>query len=604
MLKIRFSRLKAGVLLLGSLALAAPAEEKLKVGFAAGYGGVIPNSSAIVPVTVVIRNRLRNLSGRILIQRPNPTGAEVTQSVPFKSPAPSTRQFVILTRLEAGRRLRARVVFDEKIRGFQKEWGNSTAQKLVLTVGVPEAYRKKQNSKKLRFANHYQLVLPARERLPEQTLGYDGVFALMISGSQFSRLSRRQTRALRDWVATGGRLLFFNPHGSALFMDRFKVFARPQVKVFATGVYPYGAGFVASHVLSQPKEKPFWVQEEYKKEAGLFFPNLFRSSRRVSGDLFVGMTGRKGAYDLWGFLWLLLIIVAYILVIGPLDYWVVKRSGKPWLTWIIFLAAIIGFSFIAYWYSRLVHSGEMQTIYVNVLDTADGETVARGNSTFWIYSTKNTTYHIGTKKRHVLFSGRESSVASSVAWVKVTNEVESRIQARIPIFSPKTFDAAWMQPISWRVDVLKHPRGESYRLPPDLQVQAVYLASAGGLRQLHYSRSAKAWRSEGRSRPWKQVLDNPRFFMESQRRGLPTEAGLRDYLLYISFAEGRSPQPYNMGLSRGSREVALDISSRVAGNGRVLLLFLAKKHNLLPISLDVLAPDSVQVHLVRMQLPP
>jgi hypothetical protein len=615
----QFRRVTAGVLWTLLLVTGLRGEEKLDVRFEAGYGGVLPDSAAVVPVEVTIQNRLKNLTGRIEILNPGQTlSSEVTQVTPFKSSAPSILRYDLLARLEPGqgRTLEVRVVFDDKIPPVVKRWSPRSAQQLILAVGVPDAYLEQRDDKdqKAFFSEHYQLVRLSPAALPAQSLGYDGAFAVFISGPGLGRLSRPQLQALGEWVLTGGRLFLYHPASGDEFAKHLGTLGLPAVDGYRTGVWAAGAGFVAAQVLADAREKPFWVHPAHRRAAELFLPKLNRTatwSASVANSSqsghFTNMTRRESTYGLSGFLWLLFIIVAYIAVIGPVDYWIVRRTKKPWLTWIIFSGAIVVFSLIAYWYSNVIHSGSMQAIQITVADADTDAKPLKGNSTFWLYSTKNSVYTLTTPVPAVTFSARESQVASAVAWVKVRNGAQSTIEARIPIFSSKVFDAAWVQEKSWQVREVDRVAASGFVLPPQWRIRRAYLATARGLAALDYDAQTQLWVPHRDPRSWALVLSDAAGFRRAYE-ALPSGDDLERYLLSVSFGDvplGENyDEVYTTRAERGSRELLLDISPRVAGAGRVLLVFLEKDAALLPVNLDVLAPATIQANLVRVQLPP
>jgi hypothetical protein len=296
--------------------------------------------------------------------------------------------------------------------------------------------------------------------------------------------------------------MFYQPPASDEFATHLRTLGLAALDPRRPGVWPAGAGFVVSQVLADARERPFWVQPEQRRAAELFWPDLRRASgwglmSFAQSGHFTSMTRRESTYGLSGFLWLVLIIGAYIVVIGPVDYWLVRRTKKPWLTWVIFSGAIVAFSLIAYWYSNVIHSGSMQAIQVTVADAGAGTEPLKGNSIFWLYSTKNSVYTITTALPQTQFSARESQVASTVAWVKVRNGAQSTIEARIPIFSSKVFDAVWHQRKDWQVQEVERLEAKGFVLPPQWRVRQAYLATARGLTALDYDRRAQAWVPRG-----------------------------------------------------------------------------------------------------------
>src|SRR5205814_1230231 len=72
--------------------------------------------------------------------------------------------------------------------------------------------------------------------------------------------------------------------------------------------------------------------------------------------------------------WLLLLLVVYLVVIGPLDQYWLKRIGKQMLTWITFPAYVAIFSALIYFIGYKLRAGETEwneLHFVDVLPRGD-----------------------------------------------------------------------------------------------------------------------------------------------------------------------------------------------------------------------------------------
>ncbi|MCZ6601463.1 MAG: hypothetical protein O6952_00490 [Planctomycetota bacterium] len=87
--------------------------------------------------------------------------------------------------------------------------------------------------------------------------------------------------------------------------------------------------------------------------------------------------------------WVVVFIIAYIVVIGPVDYFVLKRLDRLELTWITFTGAVILFSGIAYFGSVAIRGRDLSVREVALVD-ADPETGWQRTSTFLgVHSPRN-----------------------------------------------------------------------------------------------------------------------------------------------------------------------------------------------------------------------
>ena len=109
--------------------------------------------------------------------------------------------------------------------------------------------------------------------------------------------------------------------------------------------------------------------------------------------------------------WLLLLLLVYLAVIGPLDQYWLKRIGRPMLTWITFPTYVVLFSLLIYFIGHKLRAGESEWNELHVVDILpNGERAElRGQTYASVYSPANQKY---TSK-----AGRSSprSAASSLA---------------------------------------------------------------------------------------------------------------------------------------------------------------------------------------------
>ena len=92
--------------------------------------------------------------------------------------------------------------------------------------------------------------------------------------------------------------------------------------------------------------------------------------------------------------WLLVLLVVYLLVIGPFDRIWLKKINKPMLTWITFPCYVIFFSGLIYFIGYRLRAGESELNELHVVDVLrNGERAElRGRSYMSIYSPSNAKY--------------------------------------------------------------------------------------------------------------------------------------------------------------------------------------------------------------------
>ena len=102
---------------------------------------------------------------------------------------------------------------------------------------------------------------------------------------------------------------------------------------------------------------------------------------------------------------LLGLLVVYLLVIGPLDQWWLKRINRPMLTWITFPSYVVLFSLLIYYIGFRLRSGNSEWNEFHVVDVLPrgGDAVLRGRSYGSVYSPTTDTYRLASATEIGLF---------------------------------------------------------------------------------------------------------------------------------------------------------------------------------------------------------
>ncbi|MBM3832639.1 MAG: hypothetical protein FJ403_05085 [Verrucomicrobia bacterium] len=95
--------------------------------------------------------------------------------------------------------------------------------------------------------------------------------------------------------------------------------------------------------------------------------------------------------------WLLLLLVVYLIVIGPFDQYWLKRIGRQMLTWVTFPTYVVLFSLLIYFIGYKLRAGETEwneLQIVDVLPRDESEADLRGRTYASIYSSSNAKYQL------------------------------------------------------------------------------------------------------------------------------------------------------------------------------------------------------------------
>ncbi len=84
--------------------------------------------------------------------------------------------------------------------------------------------------------------------------------------------------------------------------------------------------------------------------------------------------------------WVILLLVGLAIVIGPVDYLLLKRFDRLPLTWLTLPAYLIAFSAFAFWGIQALRAGDAQARAVTVLDMVEGRPEAWSATTMGIYA--------------------------------------------------------------------------------------------------------------------------------------------------------------------------------------------------------------------------
>jgi hypothetical protein len=105
---------------------------------------------------------------------------------------------------------------------------------------------------------------------------------------------------------------------------------------------------------------------------------------------------------------LLALLAVYLIVIGPFDRWLIRKLGRPMLTWITFPAYVAAFSLLIYFIGFKLRAGrtefnELHVVDVLPLNESGDRAALRGRAFTSLYSPQNETYPLGANIDHMTF---------------------------------------------------------------------------------------------------------------------------------------------------------------------------------------------------------
>jgi hypothetical protein len=110
--------------------------------------------------------------------------------------------------------------------------------------------------------------------------------------------------------------------------------------------------------------------------------------------------------------WLLALLVAYLVVIGPLDRYLLRRARREMLTWVTFPAYVLLFSLLIYYLGYRLRAGDTEWNELHLVDVLprSGEAQWRGRTYASIYSPVPARYRLASDLGQATLRGESLGV--------------------------------------------------------------------------------------------------------------------------------------------------------------------------------------------------
>jgi hypothetical protein len=149
--------------------------------------------------------------------------------------------------------------------------------------------------------------------------------------------------------------------------------------------------------------------------------------------------------------WLLLLLLVYLAVIGPLDQYWLKRINRQMLTWLTFPAYVALFSGLIYFIGYKLRAGETEWNELHLVDILPmGEQAQlRGRTYASIYSPVNAKYELVSDQPHATLRGEfQGSWGGGVESSRASVEQRGRgfrAEVFVPVWTSQLFVSDWLQ---------------------------------------------------------------------------------------------------------------------------------------------------------------
>jgi hypothetical protein len=153
--------------------------------------------------------------------------------------------------------------------------------------------------------------------------------------------------------------------------------------------------------------------------------------------------------------YLLLLLIVYLVVIGPFDQYWLKRIRRPMLTWITFPCYVVIFSLLIYFIGYKLRAGETEWNELHLVDVfLKGEGAElRGHTYASVYSPVNATYKVEAQEEFSAFRGEFQSSWSGGGDESEHAEVMQngdnfKASIFVPVWTSQLYVSDWLEPSS------------------------------------------------------------------------------------------------------------------------------------------------------------
>ncbi|HTA29693.1 MAG TPA: hypothetical protein VK731_04380, partial [Candidatus Cybelea sp.] len=241
---------------------------------------------------------------------------------------------------------------------------------------------------------------------------------------------------------------------------------------------PRGRGKVTVLTFS-PEREPFlswknrtwfWAKLADVPSTAFSNPNGVVPANRLSSDgIFRAMIETKQVRKL-PLGWLLALLLAYLLVIGPLDQYWLKKINRQMLTWVTFPCYVVFFSALIYFIGFHLRAGELEWNELNVVDILpDNErAVLRGQTYVSIYSPNNEHYKLASNQKFASLRGQyQGNYGGNQEGGRATVDQTGnnfRADAFVAVWTSELFVSDWVEPSALPADMTVKSVGQGWEV--------------------------------------------------------------------------------------------------------------------------------------------
>jgi hypothetical protein len=172
--------------------------------------------------------------------------------------------------------------------------------------------------------------------------------------------------------------------------------------------------------------------------------------------------------------WLLVLLVGYLVVIGPFDRYWLNKINRQMLTWITFPVYVALFSGLIYLIGYKLRAGESEWNELHVVDVmpAGEQAGLRGHTYGSIYSPVNARYHLAGEQMFSTFRGEFTTYSAQESSRATIEQRGNNFQAEIsvPVWTSQLYVSDWWRQAAAPVKMAVNESGAGYEVTVDNQL--------------------------------------------------------------------------------------------------------------------------------------
>lgn len=456
------------LLLPANFTATAQTQSAITVTAQAGLGGFCKIGNWL-PVRVTVNNTGTNINARVQGSFKNSNGGTTTDGMDISLPSTSRKEFFLYIQPESFMRTFSVSVLE----------GNKVLAKTNLNINClgdpttlfgiitdsPSTFSVLNNIRPLNGAAKTALL--KIEDLPDHASGWGMLDALILSNTDSGTLTERQKQALELWIANGGKLFVtggldwqtttagigdllpiqLTGTKNTTNLSELSEYTVSSADLDTGALVASGKVLAGSNVLVQQSGIPLLVEKTIGFGKVYFFaadPSLKPLSDWDGFENFyLHLLGFKSPKPLWAygrwdsyyantalstlpelslpsFIYVCCWLGLYIAVIGPLNYFILRRIKRPELAWVTIPVLVIVFTSLAF-FSGYFYRGTRPILNrIMMAQTWQGVDQSQVKGIVGLYSPTRTTYEMKSGEDFLLMPYLGTSDSND--WVTVKNE--------------------------------------------------------------------------------------------------------------------------------------------------------------------------------------